>query len=113
MDPITQAALMSKAVKVFGSEGTFLSFPLTPISYKKEDLELDIDVQNSEVIAKRYRNLEAFSVLTNLIPEGEFWNPAESKFLWNEYGYVLAMANCASSTRSEKRSCNIKRQKNT
>lgn len=102
MDPITQAALMSKAVKVFGSEGTFLSFPLTPISYKKEDLELDIDVQNSEVIAKRYRNLEAFSVLTNLIPEGEFWNPAESKFLWNEYGYVLAMANCASSTRSEK-----------
>lgn len=99
MDSVTQLALMSKAKKVFEREGTFLSFPVTPLAYKKGDFELFLQ-DTAHDLLRSEANLEAFSTLVNLIPTDEAWLPIDARFLWNEIQYVLKEGILASSTRT-------------
>ncbi|HBP86204.1 MAG TPA: hypothetical protein DD706_00740, partial [Nitrospiraceae bacterium] len=99
MDSVVQLALMSKAKKVFETEGTFLSFPVTPLAYNKEDLEFFLQ-DTAENLRQSEANLTAFSTLVNLIPNDEAWLPADAHFLWDELDYVLREGTLASSTRT-------------
>ncbi len=99
MDSVAQLALMSKAKKVFGNEGTFLSFPVTPLAYKKEELDF-FSQETADDLRQSKKNLNSFSTLVNLIPDNEAWLPTETRFLWDEYEHVLNQGICASSTRT-------------
>lgn len=99
MDSIAQLALISKAKKVFANEGTFLSFPVTPLAYKKEDFEF-FSQETAEDLIQSKENLHAFSTLVNLIPSDEAWLPTETRFLWDEYENILDQGICATSTRT-------------
>ncbi|MDR4482985.1 MAG: hypothetical protein R3B95_07085 [Nitrospirales bacterium] len=99
IDSIVQLALMSKAKKVFEKEGTFLSFPVTPLAYTKEDLDFFSQETGSDLLQSK-ANLAAFSTLVNLIPDDEAWLPTDTRFLWNELEYVLREGTLASSTRT-------------
>lgn len=99
MDSVAQLALISKAKKVFGNEGTFLSFPVTPLAYKEEELEFFLQDTAADLIQSK-KNLHAFSTLVNLIPNNEAWLPTETRFLWDEYEYILNQGICATSTRT-------------
>ena len=99
IDSIVQLALMSKAKKVFEKEGTFLSFPVTPLAYTKDDLDFFSQETGSDLLKSR-ANLAAFSTLVNLIPHDEAWLPTDARFLWNELEYVLREGTLAVSTRT-------------
>lgn len=96
---MAQLALISKAKKVFGSDGTFLSFPVMPLAYTKEELDF-FSQETADELRQSNKNLHAFSTLVNLIPNDEAWLPTETRFLWEEYEYVLNQGVCASSTRT-------------
>ena len=81
MDAIAQLALMHKAQNVFGSDGTFLSFPITPLQYTQNDLGF---AQTFDI-----PRLKEFSLLVNLIPTGEAWQPSTARSLWDAYSDVL------------------------
>lgn len=100
MDAAVQLALMAKARKVFGTEDSFLSFPVAPLPYTRADLEFFAD-QDGEAARTSDANLAGFSALVNLIPSDEAWLPTETRFLWEVYADVLRNANFALSTRSE------------
>jgi hypothetical protein len=100
MNNATQAALMSKASKVFASEDTFLSFPVSPLPFSPGDLELQGGATADEA-RQRLHNLLAFSTLVNLLPGDEAWLPGESRFLWDVYEQVLKEANFATSNRTD------------
>jgi len=93
MDAAAQLALMAKAANVFSSDDTFLSFPVTPLSYKKAKLNLLDDAT--------YANIIEFSMITNMIPTGIAWEPNAEDFLWNVYKSILQEATFASSTRTD------------
>lgn len=93
MDAAARLALMAKAANVFGSDDTFLSFPVTPLSYRKEQLNLLDDVT--------FANLVEFSMIANMIPTGIAWEPAAEVFLWNVYASILREATFATSTRTD------------
>ena len=99
MDSKAHLALMAKAQKVFASDDSFLAFPVTPLVYDRGDLDFSMTGSAEDIQTKR-ANIEAFSLLVNLIPDGNAWIPGESRFLWDEYGHVLRQASCASSTRT-------------
>lgn len=92
MDTAVQLALMSKAKKVFGNNQTFLSFPVTPLPFTKQQLNFLAD--------QNLQNLRAFSALVNLIPNGEAWVQTDPHYLWDVYHEVLTNANFATSTRT-------------
>lgn len=81
MDSTAQLALMVKAKKVFENERTFLSFPITPLPFTKQQLSFMSD--------QNLHNLQTFSLLVNMLPSGEAWLPSEEQSLWDAYGYVL------------------------
>lgn len=93
MDAAAQLALMAKAANVFSSDDTFLSFPVTSLSYKKARLNLLDDAT--------YANIIEFSMITNMIPTGIAWEPHAEDFLWNVYKSILQEATFASSTRTD------------
>jgi hypothetical protein len=99
MDAAIQLALMSKARKVFGSEGTFLSFPLSPLPYSRRQLDF-LAQQDAAALRDSLHYLEEFSTLVNLLPGGEAWVPDEPRFLWDEYAQLLRDADLAASSRS-------------
>jgi hypothetical protein len=99
MDSIAQLALISKAKKVFGTESTFLSFPVTPLAYQKDDLEFFSQKSASDLL-KSKANLNAFSTLVNLIPRSEAWLQTDPQFLWDDYDYVLKQGVTAVSSRT-------------
>jgi len=72
MDAAAQLALMAKAANVFSSDDTFLSFPVTSLSYKKARLNLLDDAT--------YANIIEFSMITNMIPTGIAWDPMQKIF---------------------------------
>jgi hypothetical protein len=92
MDIATQLALMAKAKKVFGNSQTFLSFPLTPLPYRPQQLNFLED--------KNLDNLQKFSMLVNQIPSGETWQPIDGFHLWDVYNSILNEAHYAESTRT-------------
>lgn len=81
MDSATQIALMAKATQVFGNNETFLSFPVTPLAFRKQQLDLANDAT--------FNNLIEFSALTNLIPRGVAWSPEGTNYLWDVYATIL------------------------
>lgn len=99
MDSGTQLALMSKAKKVFGKEDTFLSFPVSPLSFSKQQLDFH-SRQDANALRRSLQNLQAFSMLVNLIPSDEAWLPSESRFLWDAYEQVLEEGIFALSSRT-------------
>jgi hypothetical protein len=88
---------MVKAKKVFEREGTFLSFPLSPIAYEKEQLSF---VSSNELTTESLLNLSEFSRLVNHVPSGVIWPPTEERYLWDVYDEVLKTAKLASSLRT-------------
>ncbi|MHB8770672.1 MAG: hypothetical protein ACYC7J_06740 [Syntrophales bacterium] len=93
MDAAARLALMAKAANVFSSDDTFLSFPVTPLSYRKGQLNLLDD--------PTFANIIEFSMITNMIPTGIAWEPGAEIFLWNVYESILREATFASSTRTD------------
>jgi hypothetical protein len=100
MDAATLCALMLKAKRVFGSEQTFLSFPLSPMPYTPRDLDF-FDQSSADATRLSVRKQIEFARQVNLIPTGEAWMPAASGFLWDAYRAVLTEADVAQSARSE------------
>ncbi|HEY9748599.1 MAG TPA: hypothetical protein V6C63_07965 [Allocoleopsis sp.] len=92
MDAATQLALMAKAKKVFGNDQTFLSFPVTPLPYTKQQLDFQAE--------KNLENLQKFSTLVNQIPRGDAWLPTGAQYLWDVYDSILKEATFADSTRN-------------
>lgn len=94
MDAAAQLALMAKATKVFSSNsGTFLSFPVTPLAFKKEQLNLLAD--------PTLHNIQEFSMLANMIPAGVAWVPGGGDCLWDVYESIIQRATYASSSRTD------------
>ncbi|MEM7282643.1 MAG: hypothetical protein AAF438_13550, partial [Pseudomonadota bacterium] len=96
MQATVSLALVSKAKLIFEKETQLLSFPLSPYTFSKEELD---DVSKSEITAVGPRS--DFSHLVNVIPSGAIWRPSDSSYLWEIYETTLAEADIASSTRSE------------
>jgi hypothetical protein len=92
MELAIQLALTTKAKKVFGNDHTFLSLPITPLPFAKQKLSFLSD--------QNLQNLQEFSSLVNLIPNGEVWQPTETRYLWDVYDEILREATFASSTRT-------------
>lgn len=94
MDSEVALALMTKVKLVFERDGNFLSFPLSTIAYKKNDLGF---VQG-ELTEERLVKLKDFSLLVNQIPDGTLWPWTEDRCLWDVYYEVLKLATLAPST---------------
>jgi hypothetical protein len=92
MDLAIRLALMAKATKVFGTDRTFLSFPLTPLSFTKQRLEFLSDFNVT--------NLKEFSLLVDQIPDGEAWLPSNRKGLSEIYDEILIEGDFARSSRT-------------
>lgn len=91
MDALAQLALMTKATMVFGTPGTFLSFPaLTPISYTPDQMKF-LDATTS---AQMHAFAE-FSMLTNAFPQGTLFQPSLDQLLSDVYLGVLQNAQVA------------------
>ncbi len=92
MDKTIQFALMAKAKKVFGGDQTFLSFPVTPLGFKREQLNFGID--------HNLQYLLAFTKLVNQLPEDEAWNQTNPTYLWEVYAEMLRDMDLAESSRT-------------
>ncbi|MBW4463661.1 MAG: hypothetical protein KME47_25975 [Nodosilinea sp. WJT8-NPBG4] len=92
MEIATQLALMAKAKKVFGTEQTFLSFPVTLLPFTKQQLNFLADFN--------IPNLQTFSLLVNQIPTGEAWLPTDQHYLWDAYNEILEQGDFALSVRT-------------
>ncbi|OQW32226.1 MAG: hypothetical protein A4E19_19520 [Nitrospira sp. SG-bin1] len=66
MDPIVSLALMTKAKLMFQGEDTYLAFPSSSLSYKKEDLTFMTGTWTAERLLK----LAEFSRIMDSIPSG-------------------------------------------
>lgn len=90
-------ALMAKASAVFGGDDTFLSFPLTPIGFSKEQLDFLGDTAQPSASLE---NASQFAFIVNQIPSGPVWPTVESGPLWQEYTRILEQAQLANEQRS-------------
>jgi hypothetical protein len=66
MDPVVSLALMNKAKLMFEGEDTYLAFPSSSLSYKKDDLKFGTGVLTAERLLK----LTEFSRIMDCIPNG-------------------------------------------
>lgn len=90
-------ALMAKASAVFGGDGTYLSFPLTPISFSKEQLDFLNDAAHP---AAALENASQFAFIVNQIPNGPVWPTVDTGPLWQEYSRILKQAQLANEQRT-------------
>lgn len=90
-------ALMAKASAVFGGDGSYLSFPLTPLSFTKEQLDFLNDAANP---AAALENASQFAHIVNQIPSGPVWPIADTGPLWDEYARILKFAELANEQRT-------------
>ena len=95
MDALAQLAIMSKAATVFGSDETFLSFPVTPLAFSAAQLNL------LQTDGEGLANLIAFSEVVNRLPGGIAWEPGTDQYLWNVFGKVLTEGQFAWSSRTD------------
>ncbi|MGH7231949.1 MAG: hypothetical protein ACREJU_11415, partial [Nitrospiraceae bacterium] len=96
MDSPIALALMAKAQLVFGSNDTFLSFPLFPLAYKKE--QLDFKFENLTVERSLY--LTEFSQRVDRVPHGVIWSDTEEQCLSDIYWEILRTAKVATAKRT-------------
>jgi hypothetical protein len=92
LDSRIAIALMEKARRVFSFDDTFLSFPITPISFTESELNC---IANGDFSDESFWD---FAEIVNSIPDGSIWNP-DGRFLWNIYT-DLGDVKLASSTRT-------------
>lgn len=92
MDAATQLALMSKAKTVFGTDQTFLSFPVTLLPFSQQQLNFTAEFNVA--------NLQTFSLLVNQIPAGEAWLPFHDRYLWDAYNDMFQQGDFALSVRT-------------
>lgn len=97
MDATIALAMMAKAKLVFEREDTFLSFPLTPKAYNKQQLNF---MQNGGLSNEVMLNLSEFSRLVNRIPGNSVWEDTEERYLWKVYDDVMKTAKLAASNRT-------------
>jgi hypothetical protein len=97
MDAKIALAMMAKAKLVFEQPDTFLSFPLTPKAYTKQQLNFMTGAESGN---EGLLNLSEFSRLVNRIPGSSVWEDIEERYLWDLYDEVLKTAKLAISTRS-------------
>jgi hypothetical protein len=97
MDAKIALAMMAKAKLVFEQPDTFLSFPLTPKAYTKQQLNF---MSGAESGNEGLLNLSEFSRLVNRVPGNSIWEDIEERYLWDQYDEVLKTAKLAVSTRS-------------
>jgi hypothetical protein len=92
MDSLTQLALMTKAMLVFGAPGTFLSFPaLEPLSYPPDQLDFTQLANRSTPVYPE------FCRLVDTIPRDVLYTAASGTPFSAEYGKVLQQAQTAQS----------------
>ncbi len=90
-------ALMAKAAAVFGGSDTFLSFPLTPLSFAKDQLDfLNAGTNPSAAL----ENASQFARIINQMPSGPVWPTVDTGPLWQEYTRVLQQAQLANEQRT-------------
>lgn len=99
MDAATLCALMLKAKLVFGSDQTFLSFPLSPVPFSPKDLDF-FDQSSAEAARAGMRAQIDFSRQVNMIPTGEAWRPTDTGFLWDSFLSVLNESDVAQALRT-------------
>ncbi len=85
MDSNIALALMAKARRAFEHEGVFLSFPVAPVQFSKDDLAQI----NSATTGAGLARAADFSRLVNAIPEGVVWMPGSDRPLWSTHRRVL------------------------
>jgi hypothetical protein len=85
-------ALMAKAMAVFGGDDTYLSFPLTPLSFTKEQLDFLNDAAHPSAALE---NASQFARIVNQIPSGPVWPTVDTGPLWDEYSRILRLAELA------------------
>jgi len=91
MDILAQLALMTKAMLVFDSPETFLSFPaLMPISYTPDQMNF-VNATSSQQL----HIFSEFSTFTNALPEGTLFQPSPDHLLWDVYQGLLQNAQVA------------------
>ncbi|MCF6191383.1 MAG: hypothetical protein L3J51_12985 [Cocleimonas sp.] len=100
MDSDIALALMEKARRVYESENTYLSFPVSPISFKAEELNFFEDSGDDETGKKALNSNAQFSRLVNLIPTGLIFPPDEERYLWDVYDDILNTSIVAFSDRT-------------
>jgi hypothetical protein len=66
MDPVVSLALMNKAKLMFEGKDTYLAFPSSSLSYKKDDLRFG----TGALTAERLLKLTEFSCIMDCIPNG-------------------------------------------
>jgi hypothetical protein len=86
MDSLTNLALMTKAQLVFGTPGTFLSFPIGALGYSPDRLSF---ANSATLTAEQQRNWAEFCQLTNSLPTGTIFQPPPDTYLWDKYREVL------------------------
>ena len=98
-------ALATKASQVFVQDDTAFSVPLSPVVYRREDLERMLNADTAEGL----RLLAEFSALVNMIASSPVWSPTADRYLWDVYSDVLADADLASASRTADEEADYKR----
>jgi hypothetical protein len=98
-------ALATKASQVFVQDDTAFSVPLSPVVYRREDLERMLASDTAEGL----RLLAEFSALVNTIASSPVWSPADDRHLWDVYSDVLADADLASASLTPDEEADYKR----
>lgn len=85
MDPVVSLALMNKAKLMFEGEDTYLAFPSSSLSYKKDDLSF----MTGMLTAERLLKLTEFSRVMDCIPNGIALDLTRPDSLSTSYQSVL------------------------
>jgi hypothetical protein len=95
----------AKASQVFEQEGTYFSYPLSPLGFREDELQ----AMTTGATAEGKRALAEFSYLVNALPAGPLWSVLPNGYLWDVYGDVLDTAQLADSTRNEAEEASFQR----
>lgn len=99
MDARTVCALMLKAKKVFDGEHSFLSFPISPLPFAPKQLDF-FDQSSPPALLESTHRRRDFSMLVDLVPSGEAWQPSGDARLSDIYDTTLDTLELASSDRT-------------
>ena len=98
-------ALATKASQVFVQDDTAFSVPLSPVVYRRNDLDRMLAADTAEGL----RLLAEFSALVNTVASWPVWSPTADRYLWDVYSDVLADADLASASLTAEEAAEYKR----
>jgi hypothetical protein len=105
IDATVVLGLAGKAAQVFGRPGTYLSFPLAPLTMERSRLQA---LANDPLSPDGQQGLAEFSLLVNEVPNGPLWQPGGDQRLWDVYADVLT-AELAEETRTPEEEADYRR----